>query len=164
MLEKRGFMNISLTKATIKEKPILERLFELYVYEFSKYIESIQIRDDGTYGFDKLTIYFTDPKFHCYLVKVDHHLAGFAIVKENDQNQQSFYSIDEFFIVKKGKGIGKSVAHQLFSKYKGTWIITQSKNNYPAQAFWRKTITEYTNNGHKEYYDQARRSIQEFVS
>ncbi|WP_078544112.1 GNAT family N-acetyltransferase [Litchfieldia alkalitelluris] len=157
-------MNISLTKATIKEKLIFERLFELYVYEFSKYIESIQIREDGTYGFDKLNNYFTDSKYHCYLVKVDNLLAGFAIVKENNQNQQSFFSIDEFFIVKKGKGIGTFVAHQLFNQFKGTWIITQSKNNYPAQAFWRKTITEYTNNSHSEHYDQARRSVQEFVS
>jgi predicted acetyltransferase len=46
-------------------------------------------------------------------------------------------------------------------KRRSQWVV-QIQNNYPAQAFWRKTIQEFTSNSYEESYDDHRRSVQEF--
>ncbi|MFD1737259.1 hypothetical protein ACFSCX_11915 [Bacillus salitolerans] len=58
------------------------------------------------------------------------------------------FRIDQFFILQKykGKGLGKKAALMTFDLYSGKWQFNQIENNYPAQAFWRSTIKEYTKN------------------
>jgi predicted acetyltransferase len=50
-------------------------------------------------------------------------------------------------------------------KRRSQWVV-QIQNNYPAQAFWRKTIQEFTSNSYEESYEESyddhRRSVQEF--
>ena len=69
----------------------------------------------------------------------------------------------EFFIMKKyrRKGIGKSIAEQVFTIHKGQWQIYQKESNRPAQVFWRKIIADYTNGQFKERIEDGKR-IQEF--
>jgi predicted acetyltransferase len=59
------------------------------------------------------------------------------------------------------KGIGRSMAEQVFQFHKGQWEIYQKENNKPAQAFWRKIISDYTNGQFKERREDGKR-IQEF--
>jgi predicted acetyltransferase len=148
---------ITLEKVGIEKKEVLRQLLELYIYEFSKYLDMIQIREDGTYGYDALDSFFENESFTCYFIKQDHQLAGFAVVEALPE----YYYMKEFFILKKGKGIGKDAAKQIFNLHRGNWKITQFMNNYPAQAFWRKVISDYTQ-GFEEYYDEKRRSVQTF--
>lgn len=48
--------------------------------------------------------------------------------------------------------------------FRGNWQVLQIKRNYPAQAFWRSVIAEFTDNDYEERYDATddRSSIQEF--
>lgn len=61
-----------------------------------------------------------------------------------------------------GKGIGKSVAQQIFEMFPGNWLIHEMWNNYKAQAFWRSVVNAYTNGHYEEYYDERRRPFQKF--
>jgi predicted acetyltransferase len=45
------------------------------------------------------------------------------------------------------RGVGRKIAFQLFDRFHGVWKIAQ---NTPAQAFWRKIISEYTNGNYEE--------------
>jgi hypothetical protein len=44
-------MNIEVTTATLKEKPILRNLMELYSYDFSEF-DGADIADSGLYGYE----------------------------------------------------------------------------------------------------------------
>jgi predicted acetyltransferase len=81
-------------------------------------------------------------------------------------DSEPLHTIAEFFIMKKygGKGIGKTAAKRIFDLFPGKWQVTQIEKNYPAQAFWRSLISEYTNGKYEERYDQRRRSVQEFYA
>jgi predicted acetyltransferase len=157
-------MDITIDKVLIEEKQVLGNLFEFYNYEFSKYLDSLELQDDGRFGFEPLDSYLSEPHFYPYFIRVNNRLAGFVIVKSEDKNGVSFNSIEQFFVMKKyeGKGIGKYVAKEIFDRFPGEWKVTQVQKNYPAQAFWRSTINEYTKGDYREYYDERRRSVQEF--
>ncbi len=65
-----------------------------------------------------------------------------------------------------GKGVGKIAAKKVFDLFPGKWKVIQIRNNYVAQAFWRKVISEYTNDIFYEKYniEDDRCSVQEFES
>lgn len=84
---------------------------------------------------------------HSFLVRVAGKLAGFALVKENVEEDGTTYTfMAEFFIMKKyrGQGIGQAVAYTLFDQFPGAWEVSEIPENLPAQAFWRKIIGRYT--------------------
>jgi predicted acetyltransferase len=58
----------------------------------------------------------------------------------------------EFFVMKKYRrmGVGQKAAEDLFSMFPGTWRLGQMESNTPAQLFWRKIITRFTNSNYQE--------------
>jgi predicted acetyltransferase len=89
------------------------------------------------------------------LVKINEKYAGFALVRKiihEDKDNKFHYSMAEFFILKKYRksGVGKQTAFHLFDLFPGTWEVAEIKENIPAQKFWRKIISEYTNDNYKE--------------
>ncbi|WP_442593548.1 GNAT family N-acetyltransferase [Neobacillus sp. D3-1R] len=155
---------ITLEKITESEEQTLHNLMQFYIYEFSNYIPAIKLEDNGSFKPFELNQYWQQEHYHAYFIKAESELIGFALVEEGTNGEP--HSINEFFVMKKysGKGHGAIAAMTLFDEYKGKWKITQISNNYPAQAFWRKVIYVYTNGDYREYYDERRCSIQEFIS
>lgn len=159
-------MKIRLEKVQPSQKHILGNLLEFYVYEFSAYL-NIDFNAEGRYGFEPLETYFIEKNYAPYFIKNEHQLVGFAIVKEGASNLGQdipSYNIEEFFVAKKfmGQGVGKQAAKIVFDLYRGQWTVTQIEKNYPGQAFWRGVIQEYTRGNYKEFYDEKRRSVQQF--
>lgn len=68
------------------------------------------------------------------------------LVKFIESEERNYFSIAEFFIMRKYRmeGIGKAVAEQIFNLHKGKWEVHQKESNRPAQVFWNKTIDGYT--------------------
>ncbi len=155
-------MNIEVVRVEKSEQQILHNIMQFYIYDFSQFINSIEVNEQGLYEPFNLEEYWTRENKHPFFIKVDGILAGFVLV--NSQTGTSPASIAEFFILKKysGKGIGKIVARKVFDMFLGEWRITQIAKNYPAQAFWRSVIKDYTNDQYSETYDNSRRSVQEF--
>lgn len=151
-------------KVTYNQEQILHNIMQFYIYEFSRFIPAIKLEDNGAYQPFDLTSYWQQKNEHAFFIKNHTELIGFALVESGINGEP--HSINEFFVMKKynGKGYGAMAAIKLFTMFPGSWKITQIPNNYPAQAFWRKVINQYTNGNYYEYYDSKRRSIQEFNS
>jgi predicted acetyltransferase len=87
-----------------------------------------------------------------YKVLVDREIAGFCLVRLFYKDARRLNDIGEFFILRKfrNKGLGRQVAHAIFDMYPGNWQVRQMVDNRPAQVFWRKTISAYTQDQFEE--------------
>jgi predicted acetyltransferase len=152
-MEKEEFcVNIEIQPASLEDKTILRNLMELYAYDFSDF-DQCDVDADGLFGYNRLDHYWTEPGRYPFLVRVEGKLAGLVLVRTLDESKTDpVRSIAEFFILRKYRhhGIGKEVAHRIFDMFPGQWSVAQVENNQPAQAFWRKVISEYTQGNFQE--------------
>ncbi|WP_342405741.1 GNAT family N-acetyltransferase [Brevibacillus sp. FSL K6-2834] len=160
-------MKFTLKKAALEEKSIISNLLELYNHDFSEYMD-LDVDEQGRYGYPYLDNYWTEPDRFPFLIQAEGKWAGFVLVRKiADENHlgSSYFSIAEFFIMRKYRrsGIGKAIAHQVFRMFPGHWEVVQLASNVPAQLFWRKTISEYTNGDFQEW-EEPGKVYQSFVS
>jgi predicted acetyltransferase len=136
---------IELLPATTAQAPVLANLLELYSHDFSEFID-LELGEDGRYRYPRL--YFTDPSRFPFLIRVDHHLAGFVLVTRGSQltADPSTWDMAEFFIVRRYRkqGIGREVAHEIWRRFPGPWEIRVIPENQPAHAFWQRAIATFT--------------------
>jgi predicted acetyltransferase len=126
-----------LIEATADDEPVIRRLLELYLHDFSEF-SGQDLDEHGEYGYRSLDQYWTDPGRHAFLVRVDGRLAGFALVRRVGQAME----MAEFFVVRKYRrqGVGTTAAHRLFHRFPGEWRVAYDPANVAAQAFWRRTV------------------------
>jgi predicted acetyltransferase len=140
-------MIVQIKEASIEQKPILERLMQLYLYDFSE-IEGGDVNRDGLFEYKYLDSYWTESGRFPFLIYVDDKIAGFVLVNSHTylQKRGEGKSIAEFFVMRKYRkqGIGKMVAFHIFDRFPGKWEVQQTKRNVVAQRFWRNVIGEYT--------------------
>ena len=100
-----------------------------------------------------------------YIIKKNNKYVGFVLVKLIEFGSRTYFSMAEFFIMKKYRrnGVGKAVAFEIFKLHKGQWEVYQKETNKPAQIFWEKVIREYTKEMFEERYEDGKR-IQDFES
>lgn len=163
--KEQGGLSVELIRLSEKDEQALHNIMQFYIYEFSQFIPDIKLEATGNYKPFDLKPYWEDPNHHAFFIKEEEELVGFALV-ESSADSDSFNVIEEFFIIRKysGKGIGKRAAMELFELLPGKWHITQIEKNTPARAFWRKTISDYTNGNYTERIDESGRTIQEFYA
>jgi predicted acetyltransferase len=151
-------MTFDLSPATEIERPVLRQLMELYLYDFSEF-DLADVGPQGLYEYPYLDYYWTEPDRHPFLVRVEKRLAGFVLVTrynyltgERDPALGAAWVIGEFFIMRKyrRKGIGETVACQVFDRFPGEWQVAQLHENTPATAFWRKVIGCYSQGQYQE--------------
>jgi predicted acetyltransferase len=145
--------------ASPRDRPIVERLAQLYQYDFSE-VTGSDVDEDGRYRhMDGDAIW--EPGWHVFLVRVGGRLAGFAFVTRHRSylgDGETAY-MDEFFVLRKyrRRGVGEHVARTLFDRFPGRWEVAELRQNAPAQAFWRRVIGRYTGGRFREVeLDDAR--------
>ena len=156
-------MKIEVKKATVKQKPLLENLMQLYLYDFSEF-EKTDVDKNGLFDYDHLNMYWKDSNRFPFIVYVDNKIAGFVLVNLKDPYSKSKYQgISEFCILRKyqKQGIGEKVAWEIFDLFPGKWEIRELKKNEGAQKFWKKVIHRYTN-GKYEEKNERRGPVQAF--
>jgi predicted acetyltransferase len=128
--------SVEIVEATIEQQPIFERLLELYQHDFSTF-DDADVNEDGRYGPGDLDVYWSAPDRHPFLLRVDEHLAGFALVRTGAPTDMA-----EFFVMRKyrRRGAGTEFARHLFARFPGAWQVREIRANEPAQAFWRRII------------------------
>jgi predicted acetyltransferase len=140
-------VNVEVTVASPRDRERLSALFELYVYDFSE-ILGLDVSDDGRFEPPALDAYWTDPRCHAFLIRVDARLAGFALVQERSRltGHEGVCDVAEFFVMRKyrRRGIGARVAGWLFDRFRSEWEVRQKAGNHAATAFWRRVIERYT--------------------
>ena len=95
-------MDFSLLQASPKHKTVIENLMQFYIYDFSEYI-NLEVGENGQFDpYSDLDNYWIDKsnKFP-YIIAKDGKYVGFALVKLNYANSRKYFSIAEFFILRK---------------------------------------------------------------
>jgi len=157
-------MNFTLLQASNDHKIVMQNLMQFYIYDFSEYVK-YDVEDNGLFApYPDLKDYWEgDNNKFPYIIKKNDKYVGFVLVKFISSKDRSYFSIAEFFILKKYRheGIGKAVAIKVFNLHKGQWEVYQKDSNKPAQIFWNKVISEYTKGQFKERLEDGKR-IQNF--
>jgi predicted acetyltransferase len=140
-------VNVQVAAAGPGEQARIAALFELYVYDLSEVL-GIDVGGGGRFRTPSLDAYWTDPRCHAFLIRVDERLAGFALVQERSRltGDEAVCDVAEFFVMRRYRrhGIGERVAGWLFDRFRGPWEVRQKAENHAAIAFWRRAIGRYT--------------------
>ncbi|HEY9076254.1 MAG TPA: GNAT family N-acetyltransferase [Anaerolineaceae bacterium] len=156
-------MKIDVLPVPFEQKPVLRRLMELYLYEFSA-MQDKEISEYGEYGYHYFDHYWTDSNRFPFLIRANGKIAGFALVLRSSlfSDQESSLSsrttaMAEFFVLLKyrRKGVGAEAAALLFDRFPGRWEVGEIEENPAAHAFWRRIIGDYTNGNYEEVHLQT---------
>jgi predicted acetyltransferase len=153
-------MNVQITAAKPDDQARVGALFELYAYDFSE-ILGLDVGDDGRFRAPPLDAYWTDPRRHAFLIRVDERLGGFALVQERSRltGEEGVRDVAEFFVMRRYRhhGIGERAARWLFDRFRGRWEVRQKPENEAATAFWRRVISRYSGGSFEDVeWDDAR--------
>ncbi|MFS0871980.1 GNAT family N-acetyltransferase [Paenibacillus xylanilyticus] len=159
-------MKYELIQASKAYKDVIKNLMQFYIYDFSEFVQC-DVEDDGLFrAYPYLDDYWNEVDYRFpYVIKQGDKYIGFVLVRSIESEERNYFSIAEFFIMKKYRkaGIGKAVAKQIFDMHKGHWEVYQLESNKPAQQFWNKVIHEYTQGNFTDRVEGGRR-IQDFIS
>jgi predicted acetyltransferase len=143
----KASVHIEVVPAAPEQEPILANLLELYAHDFSEF-HDLEFGADGRFGYKDLPLYWRDPNRHPFLVTVDDRLVGLVLVKRGSgiSDTQTIWDMAEFFVVRgyRRRGIGTEVAHQVWTRFPGTWEVRVMQSNHSAQHFWEHAITTFT--------------------
>lgn len=131
-------MQIEVRAAEYGERLIVRHLMELYQYDFSEF-DGTELDQYGQYGYYDLDCFWINPAYAAYVVKVDGHWAGFALVNDETYLPGNTRAMLEFFIVRKYRkhGVGRRAAMDIFAMTPASWEIRVIAQNPAAAAFWQ---------------------------
>jgi predicted acetyltransferase len=160
---------VQIKEVPIEQKPLLERLVQFYIYDFSA-TQGADINSDGRFdNLMHLDSYWIEPDRFPFLIYVDPAIAGFVLVNSYTclAENAGARSIAEFFVMPKyrRRGVGRQAAFQVFDKFRGRWEVRQIERNTGGQRFWRKVISGYTHDNFVEtnlHNDLWRGPVQSF--
>lgn len=150
--------DLKLLPATPEDSPVIQNMARFYVYDLSRECgfisEDWACPPDGLYESFDFKSYFEDPSRRAYLIKVEHELAGFALLNQEGTSPKTDWNMGEFFILAKfqSKGIAQYVAHQLWNMHPGVWEVSVIPENIKALNFWRKAISKFS---HGDYVEKV---------
>lgn len=144
-------MTLELMPADVADKPVLQSLMQLYLYDMSP-ATGDEVDDHGRYDYGYLDYYWTEPGRHAFLLRHDGRLAGFALVRTLENGPDPLRQLAEFFIMRRyqRRGLGRAAATAVFDRLPGRWEVDQVATNAAAIAFWRRVIDDYTQNSYRE--------------
>ena len=163
---------IEIREAPLAEKPLIGNLMELYIYDFTQFPGGEHLDEGGRFGFDRLDSYWQERHRHPFLLRVDGHPAGFALVRigiEALTGETGVNDVTEFFVMRayRRTGAGEAMARDVWDRFPGRWQVREIAANAPAQAFWRAIVGRYTGGRYEELQwddEQWRGPVQLFDS
>ena len=148
-------MHLEITPASGADYIIVSNLARFYIYDMSEYT-GWHFPPNGLFDSeDRFANYWGTPganrpwppdwRGYPFLLRLDGHPAGFALVKRIIGAPPTF-DMGEFFIARQHRrhGIGRQAAMNLFDHFPGRWEVREMPANKPAQGFWRRVIADYT--------------------
>jgi len=150
-------MNVDLEPVAYADKPVLRRMLQLYLYDFTEF-SGDDVDQHGEFAYRYLDHYWApasdDGDRFPFFIRVDGRLAGFALVRLVDGHHE----MAEFFVMRRYRraGVGARAAKDLFSRFPGPWEVQQTAANVPAQSFWQRVIGDFTGGHYAERVDTGR--------
>ena len=131
---------MSLERVTPEQRPVLERLWQLYAYDLSEFRGSMP-DSEGLYKPGRMPLYLEDPDWCCYLICTDAVPAGFAMVRGLSDEPRV---IGEFFVLRSARRqrVGHQAALALLGMHPGRWEIAFQEENPGAARFWRRVAAD----------------------
>jgi predicted acetyltransferase/SAM-dependent methyltransferase len=130
-----------------EDKAVLANLLQLYRHDLSEFLH-YELSEHGTYVYRFLDHYWSEPGRHAFFIRVDRHLAGFALARDVDGEHE----VAEFFVVRRHRhrGVGLEAALALFARLPGRWSLFHDNANEAAGRFW-KEVVERASGGNFEH-------------
>lgn len=163
----RAEQDWTLEAATDQERPLLARLLQFYLHDFSEF-DHEPVDELGRFAYDDegFARFWTEPDWHALLLRVGGRPAGFVLLRERGTGPLALDRnwIAEFFVMRayRGRGLGRAMARAVFDRFSGPWQVGQTATNTPARAFWRRVIGEYTGGRYEERRARSGGYVQEF--
>lgn len=137
---------IDVVPAQPNDEPILANMLELYSHDFSEFV-AIELGVDGRFGYKNLPLYWREPGRLPFLIRVDGKLAGLVLLNGQAglSNNEIVWDVAEFFVVRgyRKRGVGAFVAHEMWRRIPGRWVVRVMESNHPAHRFWEHTISAF---------------------
>jgi predicted acetyltransferase len=140
---------VVLEVATARDAPLLGNLLELYIHDLSEAFPVIELGADGRFGYEKLPLYWTEPKRRFpFLIRLGARVAGFVLVTLGSpgSDDPDVHDVAEFFVLRRHRrsGVARRAAFSVWDRFPGRWIVRVSEGNIDALPFWTRVIAEYT--------------------
>jgi predicted acetyltransferase len=147
---------IVLDVATSADAGLLSNLLELYIHDLSEVFPSVQLGDDGRFGYANLPLYWSEPERRfAFIIKSESRVAGFVLVTCGSpaSDDPNVFDIAEFFVARcyRRSGVGRRAAVLLWNRLPGKWIVRVSEGNRDALPFWAHVIAEFTSGAATEF-------------
>jgi len=136
--------------ATPDDFPAIQQMLELYQYELSD-IWPQETDSACRYGYD-LTRHRAGSRSHAYVALIGNAYAGVALVAPAAVTRSEGHWMEQFFVLKAHRRhqVGQRLAGFVFASHPGPWEVGQMFANQAAQAFWRKVIPGFGEQGYVE--------------
>jgi len=125
-------LNISIYKAGINDKGLLDNLLQLYFHDLSEFIP-IEVGPTGKYEQNISPQYVSSFDKQAYIIHAEYHIIGFVLIEPEGNH----IKINDLFVLNmwRGKGVGSAVVNSLLKQ--GKSIVCQfNKKNELAKFFW----------------------------
>lgn len=124
------------------DRPIVERLVQLYLYDMASE-HPWPLQPDGRYAYELLDRFWQHP----YLIYADGDLAGFALVIRGCPitGREDCWFMAEFFVLRPywRQGLGSRAALAALARHSGSWHVAVMQSNRPAVEFWSRSLAGF---------------------
>jgi predicted acetyltransferase len=152
-VQNAGVPELTIREITSGDRPVLERLYQLYRHDLSEFRDSLP-EPDGLFRTHLLPAYF-DPAqvgaqgLHALLAWRGERPVGFCLVNRLPDGART---VHDFFVVRRVRrdGVGRALALATFSRWPGRWEIGFQEENPTAARFWRRLATDLVGPGWRE--------------
>lgn len=132
-----------LRPASPADRPLLERLWQLYAHDLSQF-RGTQPDAGGLFPAGRLPLYLDDSDGAGRVVHVVEHAdrpAGFVMVRDRDAGG---HVLGELFVVRAARrlGVGRAAALAVMRARPGRWELAFQEENAAAARFWRQVAAE----------------------
>jgi predicted acetyltransferase len=138
----------SLVSITDESRPVVERLWQLYVHDLSEFRGTMPF-DNGLFKAGRLPSYFGHPDRCGYLIHSGGYLAGFAFVSGLVSAPRM---MAEFFVVRgaRRRNVGRAAATEILRRHPGEWEIPFQEENPGAARFWRGVAAQVSGGSYRQ--------------
>ncbi|HEX4699134.1 MAG TPA: GNAT family N-acetyltransferase [Actinomycetes bacterium] len=143
---------VALTPVTDTTRPVLERLWQLYLHDLSEFRGTMP-DEHGLFKAGRLPGYLVDDEDHgAYLIGTGGTggtVAGFALLRGLVHEPRT---IGEFFVLRavRRHRVGHDAAVTTLREHPGAWEIAFQEENPGAARFWRQVATDVAGTSWRE--------------
>jgi len=137
--------------------PIFRQFVHYYLNEIYDFTEGLEMDQYGNYEYDGIEDYLKDQSLKAFLMLEDGKYLGFVMLNTGRYVPRGYdYSIHEIYVAKpyRNDGVARAALENIFTYYKGKYLVMQLEKNINALRFWRHYYEEY-----EISYTEKRRKI-----